>query len=195
MRIAILPTLLVCFAATSVGCLSPRADLSAFYVLTPIAGSTAAGTQGGGASLGVGPVTIPAYLSRAQMVTRVASNQLDISEHDRWAESLDQGLARTLARNISILLGSANVITHPWYSNEKPDHQVVVHVSRFERDSTGAAILECVWELVATSTGERVAGNDVSLTEAAAEIGAAGSVAAMSRALEALSREIAQAFR
>lgn len=196
MRIAIVPTLLVSVMVISVGCLSPRADPTAFYVLTPMEGPAASSARGGDVSLGVGPVTIPAYLNRAQMVTRVGTNQLDVSDHDRWAESLDQGLARTLARNLSILLGGADVTIHPWYADKKPERQVSIDVSRFERDATGAAVLECTWAIVSSSTGERLAGNEVRVAEpAAAESGAAGSVAAMSRALEGLSQEIAAAMR
>ena len=193
MRIAILPTLLAGVAATSVGCLSPRADPSAFYVLTPM--EALSNAQSESAAVGVGPVTIPAYLNRSQMVTRVGPNQLDISEYDRWAESLDHGLARTLARNLSLLLGSPNVIVHPWYASDAPDRQVVVNFVRFERDSAGTAILQCSWEMVSTGTGERLGGSDFSVTEPTTEVGTAASVAAMSRALEVLSREIAAALR
>lgn len=193
MRTTIVPTLFCCLAVASGGCLSPRADPSAFYVLTPIQGTTNTAGQSGHSSLGVGPVTIPTYLNRVQMVTRVGTNQLDISDHDRWAESLERGVARTLARNLSVLLGLADVKVHPWVHDDMPDRQVVVRVSKFERDSSGTATLECVWELISTSNGERLAGREVSYTEPAAETGAAGSVAAMSRTLETLSRDIARA--
>jgi hypothetical protein len=37
-------------------------------------------------SIGIGPVTLPAYLKRTRMVIRRADNELQFLEAERWAE-------------------------------------------------------------------------------------------------------------
>ena len=62
--------------------------------------------RSGQISLGVGPVRLPGYLDRREIVTRVAQSRFDVSENDRWAEPLDENFTHVLAQNLSVLLGS-----------------------------------------------------------------------------------------
>ena len=39
-------------------------------------------------AIGIGPVTLPFYLDRPQIVRRTSPNRLEIAEFDRWAEPL-----------------------------------------------------------------------------------------------------------
>src|SRR5262249_45023810 len=48
-------------------------------------------------SIGVGPVIMPSYLDRTQIVTRTAADQLDLANFHRWAEPLQEGIVRVLA--------------------------------------------------------------------------------------------------
>ncbi len=50
--------------------------------------------------IGVGPVRIPEYLNRPQMVTRGKSNLLTFAQYDRWAEPLGESIERTIAENL-----------------------------------------------------------------------------------------------
>ena len=71
------------------GTLSAKPDPSRFFTLSALTQNepNAAKQPSGmpGISLGVGPVTLPGYLVRQEIVVRVARNQLILSEHDRWA--------------------------------------------------------------------------------------------------------------
>jgi len=60
--------------------------------------STVAGT--GNVGVGVGPVLMPSYLDRTQIVTRTASDQVALSMFHRWAEPLEEGIARIVAEQI-----------------------------------------------------------------------------------------------
>ncbi len=179
------------------GCsLTSGSDPARFYVLAPLDDTepvAASVRQARSGLVGVGPVLFPDYLDRPQMVTRVGANQLDILEHDRWAEPLARGFTRTLAHDLSVLLSTDEVVVSPWHGANAPDYAVGVDVLRFERDATGTVTLQCRWTLVDTDTGERVAGREVTITEAATTPDVAASVAAMSRATGNLSREIAEA--
>ena len=189
------PTVLVAVTVTLAGCLSPRSDPSQFFLLTPTTEPAAATASTNNLSLGVGPVTLPTYLDRPQMVTRMGPNQVAISEADRWAESLQDNFTGALARNLAVLLGTERVVTYPWYNTVELDYAVSVNVLRFERDSLGVAHLRVLWELRDGVTGEGSGVRETSLTEAAASAETSASVAALSRGLEAVSREIVAAIQ
>ena len=86
-------------------------------------------------SLGVGPVRLPGYLDRREILTRVAQSRLDVSQNDRWAEPLDENFTHVLAQNLSVLLGSDGVISYPWPIAKGPDYRVTVEVLQFECNS------------------------------------------------------------
>ncbi|MDH3207974.1 MAG: PqiC family protein [Gemmatimonadota bacterium] len=182
---------LVVLSMCLAGCLGPRADPSAYFLLSP------APTPAEGGPLqvvvGIGPVTIPGYLDRPQIVVRVSDNEVAVSEVDRWAEPLGANLARVLQENLSLLLPSSTYVDYPWYESDAPDYGVGLDVRRFESDATGAVVLEATWRL--TGGGSALDGGTVRIDEAAVAVGRAPAVAAQSRALAELSRQIAAAVR
>jgi hypothetical protein len=171
------------------GCLGPRPDPSAFFLLSATA------VPGGGAPVpgvvGLGPITMPGYLDRPQIVVRLGENEVALAETDRWAEPLRDNLARTLEENLSSLLPEATIVHHPWY--EAPDVAVGLDLRRFEAVATGAVVLDATWWI--TRDGDLVERRATTIEEAAAADGRAASVAAQSRALAELSREVAAGVR
>ena len=147
-----------------------------------------------GIAVGVGPVSFPAYLDRPQMVTRLGPNQVELSEADRWAASLQENFTHALATNIALLLGSDRVVTYPWYSSVELDYTVTVNVLQFEREPAGAATLKVRWEVRDVTAAQRVGVQETSLTEQAESPATAASVAALSRGVEAVSRAIVEAI-
>ena len=144
-------------------------------------------------SLGVGPVRLPGYLDRREIVTRVAENRFDVSENDRWAEPLDENFTHVLAQNLSVLLGSDRIITYPWPLDKKPRYRVQIDVFRFEVNSAGEAELTARWAVV-DETGKEAANlNESRLARPAKEKSNDASVAALSETVADLSREIAKA--
>ena len=143
-------------------------------------------------SLGVGPVRLPAYLDRREIVMRVAPSRFDLSENDRWAEPLDENLTHVLTQNLSILLGSDQIIPYPWPLDQKPHYRVEIQVLRFESNSAGEAQLSARWAVI-DDTGKETPNLKASrLTRRAKEKSTDGAVAALSETVADLSREIAQ---
>ena len=58
----------------------------------------------------VGPVAIPDYLDRPQILTRSGPSELQLAEFERWAGSLEKDVSRVLAENLSTLLEKDHVI-------------------------------------------------------------------------------------
>lgn len=183
--------LLLSTLVLAAACLGPRPDLSAFFLLSPAPAPT--GTAPAPVALGLGPVTLPGYLDRPELVVRVSDNEIALSETDRWAEPLAENLVRTLEENLSSLLPGSTYVDYPWFESRAPDFALALDVLRFESDATGTAVLEAVWRL--QREGARVGGARERIQEAASGPERAAAVAAQSRALAELSRRIAASVR
>ncbi|HXN87035.1 MAG TPA: PqiC family protein [Candidatus Binataceae bacterium] len=179
--------------------LEPKKDPSQFYVLTPIdepSGGVPITYSSGGShkslSIGLGPVMLPAYLSRAEIVTRSSPNKIDLSDRDRWAEPLDKNLVNVLGQNLTVLLG-AHVVTFPWYRPIDLDFQITDEISRFDTDSHGTAQLEGRWEIKDPDSGEVLNSGDTNISERS-QLGESAA-ATLSRALSDMSNQLADAVR
>lgn len=185
---------MVVLALTASACLSPRSDPSRFYMLAPTA-EMPTGNEAAPLSVGVGPVVFPAYLDRPQLVTRVGPNQVTLSEYDRWVSPVAADFTQTVVTNLSRLLGATRIWVHPWYANDAPAFAVAIDVLHFEAQSDGTVTLECAWSIRDVETNTELVRREASYAEPVlpADVGAA--VAGLSRLVERLSREIADAVR
>jgi uncharacterized protein len=57
---------------------------------------------------------MPGYLDRVQIATRTGADQVAISMFHRWAESLEDGIARTLAEEIGARVPTERIVIYPW---------------------------------------------------------------------------------
>jgi uncharacterized protein len=141
------------------GCLSPRADPSVFLVLTaagPAAGEAAPASPGSpfrGATLGVGPVTLPPYLERPQLVTRQDATELSVHPHARWSAPLGLLLSEALGEHLIALVGLGHAALHPWSPSAAPSVSVRVTVQQFEPVVPDAAVLRARWEVLDAGGG------------------------------------------
>lgn len=160
------------------------------YVLSPVveAPSNEAGRPAAPLVIGVGPVTLPAYLDRPQMVIRPAPDRIEITEFAQWGEPLRNGVARVVAVNLARLLPESRVITFPWRSTEEIAYQVVLDIAQMDGPARGSIALDARWRVLDRS-GSQVAAHVSRLSEPA---GAGTTAAAMSRVLGALSHDIAR---
>src|SRR5262245_9638167 len=106
-RLIKLITALVVIGLSLAGCgnLFPpsQPNSSKIYLLASPLKATDRQTRSTRIFLGVGPLRLPGYLERREIVTRVGQSQLDVSQKDRWAEPLDENLSHVLAQNLSVL--------------------------------------------------------------------------------------------
>ena len=174
--------------------LAPQKDISKFYLLTPTADTAAAtgSTQStsGNFTLGLGPITLPKYLDRPEIVTRMAPNRLELSKEDRWGESIQNGFTRAMERDLAAQAGAA-IVVFPWYSTVHIDMQVQVDVYRFEADAQGTATLSAKWTIL-DSTGKNILYTVEShLTQPSKPGDMTEAAAALSRTIGDLSGQIA----
>ena len=181
-------------AIGSASCLGPRSDASTFYVLSATATPAPAGSSMA-VILGLGPVTLPGYLDRSEVVTRLSANQLSVSQVERWAQPLDESVVRALEMNLNRLVRPDGIVGYPWYASEGVVYGVEIDFTRLEADSTGRVTIAADWAVMNGDREETLYRDQSTLSEPANGPTAEAAVAAMSRALAQLSEQIAANLR
>jgi len=187
--------LLVVLVAVSTGCTSPQ---EYFYTLSPNAASgTSPRSTGiftaGPPSIAVGPVSLPESVDRPQIVVRSGANQVKVTEQRRWASPLDSQIPRVIVENLTGMFGNRLISCYEQNIGPRADLQVVVDVLRFDTTLGEAATIESLWT-IRRGRGDAVTGRSVARETIGGDSYDA-MVAAHSRALAAISREIGEAIR
>jgi len=162
------------------------------HTLSSAGTEQAAQTEGNSIAIGIGPVTLPEYLDRPQIVKRLSPNELKLSEFNQWAEPLGENFTKVLAENLSMLLYTNHVALYPWSSSTAVDYQIAVDVIQFDSTSGGDVLLRVRW-MVRDIEGEKVLlVRKTGYSESANSGDFEAIAAAQSLALERFSRDIAQ---
>lgn len=108
----------------------------------------AAPTGTTGLSVGVGPVSLPAYVDRAELVFQSRPNEFQVPADAHWTGGLKENISRVLAADLGRRLRSGNVLAFPWNPGAKLRYQIAVDVSRFHAVSGEGAVLEVSWRVL-----------------------------------------------
>ena len=190
--LAALP-LLICMLSGCAG--SPPVH---FYQLSAevAAGGSGPATVGTELRIAVGPISLPEVVDRPQLVVRSGPNQVTLIDEHRWAESLKGEIPRVIADNLSRLLATGQVWAYPQNVSGLFDYRVLVDIQRFESIPGQMAVIDALWTIqrpskegVVSKTGRS------SVQQPMAEKGYDALVAAHSRGLAEISREISEAIR
>ena len=100
------------------------------------------------------PISIPAAVDRPQFVIKTAPNRVELEEFNRWASPLDDGIARAVAGNLTVLLGTSRVATALGQAFN-PNYFVSIDVQRFDSMPGEAVILEALWVVRTPLRGDR----------------------------------------
>lgn len=146
-------------------------------------------------AIGIRKVTIPDYLDRPQVVTRTGENQLKISDFNKWAGSLKNDISRVLAENLSADLLTSRVYVYPWKKSIPVKYILAVDVTRFDGELGGEVTLKANWTIHGEDGKELLFLHTTVVSEKADRPGYEALVAAKSRLLSQLSRDIAYAIR
>jgi len=184
---------LALFVAILTGCASSPS--SKFYQLNPVQSITLVSDVSPyhGLVIAIGPVRIPDYLDRPQIVTRAGKDELKLSEFDRWAGSLESDVNRILVEDISSLLPADRFSVVRWVpyleSQVPTSYRVEVLVDRFEGTLGDSALLKAQWRVFAQDR-RLLLQKESRISEQTNGSSYDALVAALSSALERLSRDI-----
>lgn len=147
--------------------------------------------------INVGPIRIPDYLDRPQIITRYGENRFKISEFERWAGPLENDIVRVLAENLSAQLPPDHYFVLSWSpileAYLPSSYRVEMIINRFEGALDGKVILNAQWGIFSNEKG-MILTKKSSIEELVTVKKYEALVHAMSVSLEKLSSEIASAI-
>jgi uncharacterized lipoprotein YmbA len=177
------------------GCATTPARFYMLSALPQVETASAMLTPPQGPTIGIGPVTLPRYLDRPQIVTRSGPYELKLAEFDRWVEPLDTNVTRVLADNLTSLLPTTRVVAHPWPRATSVDYQILVEVTHLLSQLGGESVLMADWSIFKGEGQQPLLSGKSRLSAPVAGQHHAAVVSAMSQTLADLSREIAAAAK
>ncbi|MBN8451410.1 MAG: membrane integrity-associated transporter subunit PqiC [Candidatus Accumulibacter sp.] len=180
-------------AAALSGCASPP---SQFYTLAATA-RPEAGASPASYVVAVDSVGLPGTVDRPQFVVQKGPNRVAFDEFNRWAAPLATNIARTVAENLVVLLGTPQVVSGPLAPSFKPAYRVTVDIQRFESVPGEAATFDALWQVrrVGADADAGATIGRTTLREPVQGEGFDALAAAHSRAIAGMSRDIAAAIR
>jgi uncharacterized lipoprotein YmbA len=179
---------LVVFVSLAAGCSSAP---SRFYTLSASGGAAKMSSD---VSVAVGPVSIPTVVDRPQIVVSIGPNQVRLEEFNRWALPLQNNIARAVAENLTVLLGTPRVTLFPDLTSADAEYRAIIDVQRFDSMPGEAAMLEAVWIVRRMKDGRTERGR-TAVREAVQTKDYEALAAGHSRAVARLSSDIANAVR
>ena len=137
---------IVILAVLLSGCMRDSKPVQ-FYMLNADSGVavTARVPVAQGPVIGLGPIRIPEYLNRPQMIVAIADNQYQLSEDHRWAERLDQNISLALFKALPRQLGTDRIVRYPWSQRQTIDYQVGIDILEFNINASGQSRLVAQW--------------------------------------------------
>lgn len=155
-----------------------------------------AGDEPGARVVGLGPLRVPEYLRRSQMVTRGPGLEVEVHEFARWAEPVDKAMHRVLAANVDGRLDGVVVVAYPYLETVPVDFVVVGQVDRFDSDASGRVLLQVQWAVLDAHRNGVIPPQRARYEARAAEAGDSNAiVGAMNEALRQFSDDIAAQLR
>ncbi len=145
-RIIFLSGLAVVTLLSLSGCsgTSKKAD---FYQLEESSNAYLTGVEKG-RIIGVGPISLPEYINRPQIVTRSSQYQYNVSEFNRWIEPIHDSIQRLMVVSFSNNLNSNRVYWLPRNDRQYPlDLRIAIDIGRFDGQLGKEVVLESRWSL------------------------------------------------
>ncbi len=172
-----------------------------FYTLNPATQTSSSTTvqetlpAGPPSNIGIISVEIPDYLDRPQIVTRTMTNELKLAEFDRWAGDLQQDIARALAETMSSRLADNGVFILTGRRPVPAEYRIAVRIDRFEAMPGNQVLLKGLWTVLEKDGRRVLIRGESNISETAQGTDYGATVAAMSRTVDRLGTEIADAMR
>jgi len=190
----LLRVLITTFSLACCGCLSvPNSPVPKFYTLQATSlGENKQLDISPKFIIGIGPVEIPEYQNRPQMVTQDSDGMLKFAQFERWGESLDSGLARLILENLTAMFPQAGFQIFPCNFSIPLDYQIIINVVQLENQLDKDVLLTTQWTVVDSKTKEMLLTKRSQIRQPVSPQTYSGIASALSRAVTLLSREIGE---
>jgi uncharacterized lipoprotein YmbA len=173
---------------------------SRFYTLSPREDTGISASGGVSVFVRLGPVNLPSYLDRRQIVTRSGQNEILLAEYERWGGSLDDEITRLLVNGLTVRLAPKGIAVAPWTSVPMAEaatlYRIPISIDRFDGAPGETVFLNATWAVIKKKDrGENpLVVRESTITEKVAGTDYASLVAAMGKAVDKLGNEIAESL-
>lgn len=141
-------------------------------------------------TIAISALSLPEIVDRPQLVLRSGETQVLISDNHLWGQALKNEIARNLGAHLARETGASHVILPGQAGLDDAEIKLAVDILRFDSVPGGDATIEARWSVLRKGVAKPVSGYAL-VREAASAAGYDAIVAAHSRALARLSRDIA----
>jgi uncharacterized protein len=181
-----------------VACAGGSSAPTQFYMIDPVTPTSEGKTRLMGRPavlISLGPVEIPEYLNRPQIVTHLNGTAYHLDEFHQWLEPLGETLTRVIAENLSEMLDDQRIDVLSMARSIETDYSVNIQILRFDGAPGKEMVLIARWSLFGEtekvlSMTERVVIKEKMIDDSLDRL-----VKTQNRMIEALSRKIADAIR
>jgi uncharacterized lipoprotein YmbA len=176
------------------GCLGAQKPPPDYYMLDPGPPGKFTGLEHG-IAIGIGPFSVAPHLNRLQIVTRESDTRLKMSEAHQWAAPLKDTIWNILAINLAKELNTNRIYEVPSRQKRTLAFRVGIDILRLEGQLGGDVELLSRW-IISSGDGKKELISKISHFLESTRIDDYEAYAeAKSRALTALSKEIAAAMK
>jgi hypothetical protein len=141
--------------------------------------------------IGIGPVSVPEYLDRPQIVTKNADKTLTVAQFDRWGDPLNLAMARVISENLRVQLPAAVIETYPWNSAVPVKYRVLIDVIQLVCELNKNMSLVVQWSVIEVKNNKMMLVKKMEITEPIRPNDYSGLVKALSLGCASLSKQIA----
>jgi len=188
-------TVVVLFSFVIFGCISVGSSPTPrFYMLSSVDSGKINKKFDLPANLNVviGPVLIPGYQDRPQIVTKSKTGMLNFAQFDRWGEPLDSGLGRLIMDSLLIMLPATNFQVFPCNFAIPLDYQVIVDVAQLDNELDKGMFLAVQWTIIDSKTDRMLLTKRSEFRQVINPHNYSGLAQALSMSVTSLSSEIAE---
>jgi hypothetical protein len=174
------------------GCLGASPPL-VFFALAAGSGDAGGPALASRPELGlvVGPLEVPRYLDRPELVTRDGAYRLVPAGAHLWGGSLSNEILRVVADDLGRLLGTARVAVYPAEPRFPADFRILLDVREFEGVPGDHVTLRMRWTVASMRDGRAVFVEESVIEQPIASKSFDDLVGAQSAALGSVNRRIA----
>jgi len=139
----------------------------------------------------VGPIGIPEYQDRPQIVTVDKEGMLKFAQFDRWGESLDSAIGRLLTDDLSAMFPAASFQIFPCNFSIPLTYQVVVDAVQLDSRLDKDMLLVVQWSIIDVKNKRMLLTKRSEFRQPVKPHNYSGLSGALSAACASLSKEIA----
>jgi uncharacterized lipoprotein YmbA len=187
--------LLTCVAGTALitGCANTqRSNLYILYPAQTESKELAASAKLKESTIAIGKVSIPSYLERPLVVTKVNEHELSYSEFRRWAGSLRENIRHVVHLDIADSLSSDNVVESRLVYGSDTDYIIDINILDMSGTLGEKANLDVRWSIHSKAKDSKVITDTEHLSVELTQPGYDAYVIAQSRMLAELCNKISQ---